>query len=157
VANDGSQVTKFFIPFTKAAGAAGESIQCMRQDGPADPIAALENHLCVNKASPGEHLFAWQPKEGTVRPLSKRQVISFISSLAKTQNIPNIKGHSLRIGGTLEYLLRGVPFDVIQAQGRWASKVFTLYLRKHAMILAPYLQASPALEPFTRYTQPPIR
>lgn len=49
-----------------------------------------------------------------------------------------LKGHGLRIGGTLEYLLRGIPFDVVK------------------FILAPYLQDSPALEPFTRYTMPPV-
>lgn len=138
---DGKQVTKFFIPFTKTAGANGESIQCARQDSPVDPITALENHLHINKVDPSDHLFAWRAKKG-LRPLSKRQVISFISDLAKMHNLPNMKGHSLRIGGTLEYLLRGVPFDIIQAQGRWASRAFTLYLRKHTMILAPYLQAS---------------
>lgn len=68
----------------------------------------------------------------------------------------NLKGHSLHIGGTLEYLLRGIPFEVVQSQGQWAGKAFTLYLRKHAMILAPYLQANPSNEPFMRYSQPPI-
>jgi hypothetical protein len=57
----------------------------------------------------------------------------------------------------LEYLLRGVPFDVVKAMGRWSSEAFTIYLWDHATILAPYIQASPVLEPFTRYTIPPIR
>ncbi|KAH9913276.1 hypothetical protein B0H21DRAFT_669165, partial [Amylocystis lapponica] len=51
-----------------------------------------------------------------------------------------LKGHGLRIGGTLEYLLRGRPFEVVKAIGRWSGDSFQLYLRKHAVILAPYLQ-----------------
>ncbi|KAG1829990.1 hypothetical protein EV424DRAFT_1378728 [Suillus variegatus] len=77
--------------------------------------------------------------------------------IVKRAGLGNLKGHGLRIGGTLEYLLRGVPFDVVKSMGRWSSEAFTVYLRKHALILAPYLQESSALEPFTRYTMPPIR
>ncbi|TEB31909.1 hypothetical protein FA13DRAFT_1628746, partial [Coprinellus micaceus] len=50
-------------------------------------------------------------------------------------------GHGIRIGPTLEYLLRGVPFDVMKVKGWWASDTFQTYLRKHAQILAPYMQA----------------
>ncbi|KAG6326664.1 hypothetical protein ID866_12426 [Astraeus odoratus] len=89
-------------------------------------------------------------------PLSKRELTNQINKLAEQSNLPNLKGHSLCIGGTLEYLLQGVPFNIIQSQGCWAGHAFSLYLCKHATILAPYLQASLALEPFTQYTQPPI-
>lgn len=152
-------VKRFDLPWTKmtAMSGKGESVQCAKQDGPADPFFALENHLVINPGQSSDHLFAWKHVDGSLHPLSKRQFTSRISALTKLYNLPNIKGHSLRIGGTLEYLLRGVPFDVVQSQGRWAGQAFTLYLRKHAMILAPYLQASPALEPFVRHTQPPIR
>jgi hypothetical protein len=54
--------------------------------------------------------------------------------------MPDLKGHSLRIGGTLFYLLKEVPFDVIKTLGRWSSKSFTVYLRHHALVLAPFLQ-----------------
>ena len=156
---NGLEVTKFHLPWTKMSKASGlgESVQCARQSGPSDPIAALENHFRVNTVAPNEHLFTWTHPSGKRRPLSKKEVTTRINKLTDQFNLPNLKGHSLRIGGTLEYLLRGIPFDVIQSQGRWAGNAFTLYLRRHAIILAPYLQASPALEPFTRYTQPPIR
>ncbi|KAG6326354.1 hypothetical protein ID866_12734 [Astraeus odoratus] len=151
---------KFHLPQTKTSQNTGhgESVQCAHQDGPSDPIAALKNHLRINAITPDEHLFSWShPTSKKCCPLSKRELTNRINKLAEQSNLPNLKGHSLHIGGTLEYLLQGVPFDVIQAQGRWAGNAFSLYLRKHATILAPYLQASPALEPFTRYTQPPIR
>jgi hypothetical protein len=42
--------------------------------------------------------------------------------------------------------------------GRWASDAFVLYLRKHAQIMAPYLQATSQVhEAFIRYTMPPVR
>ena len=50
------------------------------------------------------------------------------------------------------------PFDVIKTMGRWQSDAFTLYLRKHAQILAPYLQReSGAHAQFIRYMMPPVR
>jgi hypothetical protein len=63
-------------------------------------------------------------------------------------NLPDLKGHGIQIGGTLEYMLRGVPFDVVKAMGRWSRDAFMLYLRDHALILAPYIQAQPHLKPF---------
>ena len=50
-----------------------------------------------------------------------------------------------------------VPFDVVKMMGRWSSDTFTLYLHKHMVIMAPYLQGSPVLEAFTQYTMPLLR
>ncbi|KAG2339249.1 hypothetical protein BDR05DRAFT_892094 [Suillus weaverae] len=66
----------------------------------------------------------------------------------------SLKAHGIRIGGTLEYLLRGVPFETVKTMGRWHSDSFQVYLRKHAVILAPYLQDHPLLEPFMHYVLP---
>ncbi|KAG6329892.1 hypothetical protein ID866_9193 [Astraeus odoratus] len=134
----------------------GKSVQCAKQDGPSDPTAALHNHLCINPAPSKCHLFTWRHRDRSLCPLTQRQFLSCLSNLANHLCLPGLRGHSLHIGGTLEYLLRGVLFEVVQAQDHWAGKAFLLYLQKHTMILAPYLQASPASEPFTRYMQPPI-
>ena len=81
-----------------------------------------------------------------------------LAKAAKAANEDPLQGHGIRIGSALEYLLRGVPFDVIKVQGRWSSDAFTLYLRKHGQILAPYLQAVPQLhQEFLRYTMPRVR
>jgi len=53
----------------------------------------------------------------------------------------DVQGHGIRIGVTLEYLPRGIPFDVMKVKGRWASDAFRLYLQKHNQILVPYMQA----------------
>ena len=81
-----------------------------------------------------------------------------INNIVSNQKLPKLLGHGIRVGSTLEYLLRGVPFDVVKAKGRWQSEAFKGYLRKHAQIMAPYTQADPRThETFVRYAMPPIR
>jgi hypothetical protein len=147
-------VTNIFLPRTKTSNV-GQSVFWAQQDNPTDPRAALLNHFAVNNPEPNSHLFAWRHMKG-MRPLTRTEFWKRVSGIVKQAGLGNLKGHGLRIGGTLEYLLRGIPFDVVKSMGRWSSEAFTVYLRKHALILAPYLQGSPALEPFTRYTMPPI-
>jgi len=154
--HNGLPVTKFQLPRTKCVPVKGEEAYWAAQEGSSDPSMALENHLCINVADWNAHLFTWKHAK-RLHPLSKKQLIKRLSIAARAANLPELKGHGLRIGGTLEYLLRGVPFDVVKAMGRWSSEAFTIYLWDHATILAPYIQASPVLEPFTRYTIPPIR
>jgi hypothetical protein len=152
----GLRVTKFHLPRTKTSPT-GEETYWAAQEGLSNPESALENHFRVNPAGQEAHLFAWKHPTSGMRPLSKAEFLKRMTSAARAANLPNFKGHSLRIGGTLEYLLRGIPFDVVKSMGRWSSEAFTLYLREHAMILAPYIQATPVLEPFTHYTMPPVR
>jgi hypothetical protein len=150
-------VTVFHLPSTKSAPS-GEDTQCAPQNLPSDPITALRNHFEINDPPPDAHLFAWRHPQSGLRPLSKSEVTKRIASIAAAHNLPNLKGHSLRIGGTLFYLLRGIPFDVVKTMGRWAGESFTLYLRHHAIILAPYLQDKPEImDGVTRYTMPPVR
>ncbi|KAG2071267.1 hypothetical protein BDR04DRAFT_1128214 [Suillus decipiens] len=68
-----------------------------------------------------------------------------------------LKGSELCIGGTLEYLLCGVPFKTVKSMGHCSSDAFIGYLQQHAIIMAPYLQDSPILEPFMHYTMLPAR
>ena len=154
----GLPVIKFALPSTKCAPD-GEDVQCVPQKGcVSDPEAALRNHFRINPAPPDAHLFAWKHPKNGLRPLSKTQFISRIIPIAKQCGLTNLKGHSLQIGGTLFYLLKGVPFDVVKVMGRWAGEAFTLYLRHHALVLAPFLQVNqPVLEAFNRITMPPVR
>ncbi|OBZ73566.1 hypothetical protein A0H81_06525 [Grifola frondosa] len=148
--------TVFAIPRTKSAPG-GEDVFWARQEGPTDPQAALENHLMVNNPAATEPLFGYK-HQGSVRPLTRAFFLSHLSKAAERAGLQPLQGHGLRIGGTLEYLLRGVPFDVVKSKGRWASDAFTLYLRRHAEIMAPYMQAVPAVhESFVRYAMPPVR
>lgn len=157
---EGRRVWVVHIPRTKSAPS-GEDLCFATQADPVDPVAALQNHLSVNDPAENGPLFAYKKQTGhgyETRPMTKKAFCSRIAQAAARVNLETLKGHSLRIGGTLEYLLRGTPFDVVKTMGRWKSDAFQLYLRKHAQILAPYLQANPPVqEAFTRYSMPPVR
>ncbi|KAI0647280.1 hypothetical protein C8Q79DRAFT_617894 [Trametes meyenii] len=160
---DGSEVQVLSLPCTKSAPS-GEDISCARQSFPADPWSALDNHLKVNTLPDTSHIFAYKkngPSDWMGIPLTKRAFQCRLkTALSGLPSTPVIHGHSMRIGGTLEYLLRGVSFETVKSIGRWKSDAFTLYLRRHAQVLAPYLQEHPAaLSELTRCTLqlPPVR
>ncbi|OBZ70599.1 hypothetical protein A0H81_09011 [Grifola frondosa] len=153
---NGLTQTVFRLPRTKAAPE-GEDVFWARQDGLADPLAAITNHFTVNDPALTDPLFGYKYK-GSFRPLMKHAFTASLGKAAQKAGLQTLQGHGLRIGGTLEYLLRGVPFDVVKSKDRWASDTFTLYLRQHAEILAPYMQATPEVhESFIRYAMPPVR
>ncbi|KAF8802321.1 hypothetical protein BYT27DRAFT_7226442 [Phlegmacium glaucopus] len=139
-------LTVFHLPRTKTTPT-GEDVYWAAQEGPSDPHAALVNHYSVNNPPLGSPLFAWRHPQG-IRPLTRGEFLKSINAAAATLGIPSLKGHGICIGATLEYLLRGVPFDV---------RGLLLYLRQHAVVIAPYIQGTPVMEAFTRYTMPPPR
>ena len=154
-------VIKFAIPVTKTSPT-GEDVHCAPHilPSPSDPKTALDNHTQTNGGNVESHLFAWKHPTGGLHPLSKKEVIKCIDSITKAHpNLPDLKGHSLCIGGTLFYLLKGVPFDVVKTMGHWSSESFTLlYLQHHALILAPFLQSQPdILNNLRQYILPPVR
>lgn len=151
----GLQVTVFGLPRTKTS-LSGEDVYWSAQIGPSDPEAALANHFNVNHPPDDGPLFAWRHPQG-LRPLTRVEFLKRINTVAAELGIESLKGHGIRIGATLEYLLRGVPFDVVKSIGRWSSEAFIIYLRQHAVIIAPYIQGTPIMDAFTRYTMPPPR
>lgn len=153
----GLEVTNFRLPWTKSAPQ-GEDVYWAKQNGLADPHSALDHHWRINDPPPNAHLFAYRVPNGPHRPLTKPKFLKTLEAALKQANAPALNGHGIRIGSTLEYLLRNVPFDVVKVKGRWASDAFLVYLRRHAQVLAPYLQATPALHnDFLRTTLPPVR
>ena len=77
-----------------------------------------------------------------------------VGSTVRVASLKLLQGHGIRIGSTLKYLLCGVPFDIMKTKRHWAGDSFQLYLRKHAIIIAPYIQAMPVHKGFVRYTMP---
>ena len=149
--------TVIHIPWTKVAKEKGEKIFWAEQNGIIDPKNALANHLRINNPPAEDHLFAFKHRDG-MRPMTRSIFLTRINKIVAEQGLPKLLGHGIRVGSTLEYLLRGVPFDVVKAKGCWQSEAFKGYLRKHAQIMAPYTQANPAThETFVRYAMPPIR
>ena len=83
--------------------------------------------------------------------------MSKLADIAKQNNLANLKGHSLQIGGTLFYLLKGIPFDVVKVISHWAGEAFMLYLRDHVLVLAPFLQSDQQLfNNFMHIAMPPM-
>ncbi|KAI0713536.1 hypothetical protein C8Q76DRAFT_796496 [Earliella scabrosa] len=150
---DGQKVKVIHIPRTKVC-ADGEDVAVGRQEGAIDPWTALDIHLATNRLEIGSPLFGYRDPKGKIVSLTKRACMIRVREAAtKAGKTIHLTGHSLRVGGTLEYLLRGVSFETVKAIGRWKSEAFALYLRRHAQILAPYLQAEQELHAaFTRLT-----
>jgi hypothetical protein len=146
----------FHLPRTKTSRN-GEDVSFAKQAGLSDPEAAFLHHLQINKPPPNGALFAYRHKN-SYRPLTKQKFLTRLAQAAKAAGKDPLQGHGIRIGSTLEYLLRNIPFEVVKTKGRWASDAFHLYLRKHAQIMAPYMQATPALhEEFIRVSMPKTR
>ena len=153
---EGQRVTVLHIPRTKVPPQ-GEDVCWARQEGPMGPDTALACHLEVNDPPPDGHLFTYCHKNG-YRPLTKTKFLAELAKATRAAGLEPLQGHGIRISSTLEYLLRGVPFDVMKVKGRWSSDAFVLYLRKHAQILTPYIQAVPAVhDSFIRLTMPTVR
>src|SRR6266849_10715085 len=142
----GHTVTTFHIPHTKIIPKekGGETVFWAQQEGTADTHAALANHLSINQPPQTAHLFAYQHNSAH-RPLTKSIFLSRFKKALKDAGCSAKHGHSIRIGATLEYLLRGLPFEAVKNIGRWSSDSFSRYLYKHTQILAPYVQANPDL------------
>ena len=138
-----NKITAFKLPRTKTS-LSGEIVFWAPQCSPSNPQYFLLNHLRINEPGPMQHLFAFRTHNKLI-PMTRNIFLQNIKTASERAKLQNFTGHSLRIGATLEYLLRGVPFEVVKQIGRWSSNSFTLYLREHGRILAPYLQDKPQI------------
>jgi hypothetical protein len=102
----------------------GEDTQCVPIPHLTNPVTWLKNHFLINSPGPNDHLFAWRHPKG-LQPLTKVEVTNHICDIVQRHELPNLKGHSLHSGGTLHYLLQGIPFDVVKTMGRWSGNSFT--------------------------------
>ncbi|KAI0075050.1 hypothetical protein K474DRAFT_1685524 [Panus rudis PR-1116 ss-1] len=150
------RVMSFSLPFTKSAQSDGEKIFWAKQKGPTNPKAAFDNHITVNNPKPGEHLFSHTSSKKRF-PLTRHMVLSRLKALTNEAGLEQLQGHGFRSGGTMEYILRGIPFEVVKTFGRWKSDAWQLYLREHGQILAPYIQADVDLRAIPNFQAPRIR
>lgn len=132
---NGFAVTTFHLPQTKTAHT-GEDVYWAAQMSPADPCAALMNHFTVNAPGPSTALFSWHHRAG-LWVLTKSAFLKCLQDAGKCLGQDNLKGHGIRIGGTLEYLLRGVLFESVKAMGRWNSDVTTQSLNLSCAMCYP--------------------
>jgi hypothetical protein len=151
---EGLEVTVLHLPHTKAAPLEGEDVFWASHPGPTDPYEALNNHLRVNNPPRDAHLFAYRHKD-QLRPLTKPAFVKRLASAARQAGREPLQGHGIRIGATLFYLLHGMPIEAVKVMGRWSSDAFLCYLRKHAQVLTPLIQANPkAHEAFSQLIIP---
>src|ERR1700678_2921061 len=116
-----------------------------------DPYEAVNIHFQINRPSSHDHLFSYTLK-GFRRPLTKQAFIKRLALAARAAGLDPLQGHGIRIGATLHYLTLGVPMEAMKVMGQWGSDAFLRYLRKHAQILTPYIQASPEVhDAFSRF------
>ncbi|TFK18646.1 hypothetical protein FA15DRAFT_683230 [Coprinopsis marcescibilis] len=155
----GRECTVFHIPVTKVS-TLGEDVMWAKEEGVTDPEAALSEHMCLNNPPADGPLFPYVEKNGNKtknKPLMCSKFLKVIKHAAKAAGMEPLKGHGICIGSTLEYLLQGIPFEVMKTKGRWGSDAFLVYLWKHAQILAPYIQAhNKQNEEFIWLVMPPI-
>ncbi|KAG2368454.1 hypothetical protein BDR07DRAFT_1448299 [Suillus spraguei] len=109
-------------------------ILCHQRDA-SDPICALERHLEVNCSDINLPLFCFYSSSG-LRCLTRKNFLARCNSIWASSGLATSSGHSFRIGGTTEFLLAGVPPDVVKALGHWSSNSFFRYW--HSLeLLAP--------------------
>ena len=142
------QVSMLHIPVTRTSQK-GEDVHVYwsAQTDQLDPEAALSHHFNTNRPAPADHLFAWRHPNG-LQPLTQGAFMTTLKDLCRSLDIECLQGHGIRIGGTLELLLRGVPFDITKTIGHWSSQAFLVYLCDHAIVMAPYMQNTLILKPF---------
>lgn len=130
---------KLHLPYTKTKRYAGDDVLVVRQDGPSDPISALQQHTLVNKMPAHVPLFSYL-HEGRWRCLTKRTFMDVCNAVWMAQGYGRLTGHSFRIGGTTELLRRGVSPSVVQVLGRWSSDAFLRYWRRLDEILPQHVR-----------------
>ncbi|KAG6326160.1 hypothetical protein ID866_12928 [Astraeus odoratus] len=119
--------TKVFTLLSMKASPKGEEVNWAKQNGPSDPSEALRQHVQLNNPPTTGPLFAYKHRL-THHPLTQQVFISKLKKAAKAAGFQSVQGHGIRIRAMLEYLLQGVPFEVMKVKGQWASDAFQLYL-----------------------------
>ncbi|KAG6329431.1 hypothetical protein ID866_9659 [Astraeus odoratus] len=119
---NGFMTTVFTLPHTKTS-TTSEEVQWAKQEGPTDPLTALEAHLTINNPLLNGPLFTY--KDGCSHCLLTKSVfLKHLKATAKAAGHNAIQGHGIQIRATLKYLLRGMPFKVMKVKGWWASDAF---------------------------------
>jgi hypothetical protein len=138
VSASGSRV--LFLPWTKTTGFNGAELCLCRQYGCTDPINALSIHIATNNPVSGP-LFSYR-LGNTLKTLTRAKFLSRITSILSHGGFAHITGHSFRIGGTTELLLRRIDPSVVRVMGRWSSDAFLRYWRQTSILGPLYVEYS---------------
>jgi len=127
------------LPYTKTTGSRGAKVVLCRQTASRNPVACVERHISVNGLGPALPLFSYRAPGG-ILCLTKKSFLKRCNSVWSSRGLPHLSGHSFRIGGNTEFLLRGVPPDVVKRMGRWSSDAFLRYWRSLEVIALLYAE-----------------
>ena len=140
---DGAQFLKLPIPWSKTEGFVGANIILSGREDLSNPIQSFTRHMKINGAlvPSTAPLFSYETSSGWVS-LTKTSFMDICNNIWTKAGLTCVSGHSFRIGGTTEYLLQGVPPDVVAALGRWKSRAFLRYWRKVEEIIPTFVANS---------------
>ncbi|KAE8226100.1 hypothetical protein CF319_g1266 [Tilletia indica] len=132
------------LPWTKTTRSAGAVMVLAAQEPDLCPVSALRHHLAISPLPDASSLFAYGRPRGPVS-LSRSVFLGRMRRAAIAAKLPVLNGHSFRIGGCTELLLRGVAIEDVKAHGRWRSDAWTAYVRSHTGVFSSRLSTIPGL------------
>lgn len=132
------------LPWSKTTNVAGLDITFTDCDDITSPVLALTQHLLLNTHIPS--IAPFMAYESTTSagwaPLTRDWFLHRCNTIWRKTDMATLTGHSFRIGGATELLLRGTPPDIVAAQGSWKSRAFLEYWRKVDHILPLFISDS---------------
>ncbi|KAF7318343.1 hypothetical protein HMN09_00343100 [Mycena chlorophos] len=132
----------FFLPYHKADRFyEGNTIIIQQTARRSDPYSLFRTYLASRDGLFPMNRELWLRSNGTSPTRSW-----FIARL-KGYFPQDVAGQSLRAGGATSLAEAGVPPNVIQAIGRWASDTFQIYIRKNPVLLQAMLFGRPVHQP----------
>jgi uncharacterized protein (UPF0276 family) len=119
----------------------GNTILIQKNKTPTDPYSPFVSYLHSRDHRFPVHPELWLTSSGKVptRYWFIKRLRAFFPK--------EIAGQSLRSGGATSLAEAGADLATIQAAGRWASKAFQIYIRKHPVLLHAIIFGRPAHQP----------
>ena len=126
---------------------AGVDIHLGRTTSPLCPVTAVLAYMASRQDTPGPF---FRDRRG--RPLTKATFVQKVRHALSQLGLPaeQFAGHSFRIGAATAAAKVGLEDSVIQAQGRWSSAAFLLYIRtprEHLTQFTARLASQPQASP----------
>ena len=135
---------RFFLPSHKADKTfEGNTIIIQHHEITIDPLSHFKKYL-----SSRDRLFPFS-SDLWLRADGSRPTRSFFIRRMKLFFQSDVAGQSMRAGGATSLAENGVPPNIIQAIGRWASLAFQIYIRKNPVLLQALLFGRAAHDPLS--------
>ncbi|KAF7763930.1 hypothetical protein Agabi119p4_8467 [Agaricus bisporus var. burnettii] len=140
-----AEYASFILPASKTDKFfAGNQVLLRHNNRANDPVNALSAYVTLRDRLFPDVPWLWLTSQGC--PPTRRWFLARFHLHFDAQ----FGGHSMRAGGATLLAQHGVPFEIIQAIGRWSSETFRIYIRTHPTLLLP---ATPHAQPHAQPTQ----